>query len=43
MTADIVRRREFSEGIASDLHEKPLAGRVLAGRGIRHSNEVLCT
>jgi len=40
VAADTVKRREFDKKIASQLHAKPLAGRVLAGRGIRHSDEV---
>ncbi len=37
---DTVRRREFDKKIASELHARPLAGRVLAGRGIRSTDEV---
>lgn len=41
MSGDIVRRREFDQRVACSLHAKPLAGRVLAGRGLQNSNEVL--
>lgn len=41
MAKDTVRRREFDQRVATSLHEKPLAGRVLAGRGLKNSNEIL--
>ncbi len=37
---DTVKRREFDKKIAGQLHARPLAGRVLAGRGIRSTDEV---
>ncbi len=41
MSIDKVRRRSFDPQIAETLHDKPLAGRVLAARGIQHSKEVV--
>lgn len=41
MSRDTVRRREFDHQIAGCLHKQPLAGRVLAGRGLQNSREVL--
>ncbi len=41
MQKDKVKRRSFDQTIACALHEKPLAGRVLAGRGLQHADEVL--
>ncbi len=41
MSGDTVKRRKFDYKIARSLHDKPLAGRVLAGRGLQNSNEVL--
>ena len=40
MAIDTVKRRQFDKKIASSLHAKPLAGRVLAGRGICRRDEV---
>ena len=36
-----VVRRDIDLQIAQNLHKKPLAGRVLAGRGLQHADEVL--
>lgn len=40
MTLDHIRRRTFEPSVASRLHEHPLIGRILAGRGITHSDEL---
>lgn len=40
MAIDTVKRRKFNKKVASTLHATPLAGRVLAGRGLQHSDEV---
>ena len=41
MSGDTVKRREFDRQIAGTLHDKPLAGRVLAARGLQNSDEIL--
>ena len=41
MQIDKVKRRSFDQRVAGQLHEKPLAGRVLAGRGLQYAEEVL--
>ena len=40
MTVDLIRRREYKPSVASSLHEHPLIGRILAGRGITASDEL---
>jgi len=40
MTSDMIRRRSFEPGIASKLHEHPLAGRILASRGIAQADQL---
>ncbi len=40
MTDDLIRRRVFEPGVASQLHEHPLLGRILASRGIVRADEL---
>ena len=40
MTADLIRRRDYEPAVASQLHEHPLLGRLLASRGIAHADEL---
>jgi len=40
LTSDMIRRRSFEPGIASKLHEHPLAGRILASRGIAQADQL---
>jgi len=38
---DKVKRRTIDSRIARGLHDEPLAGRVLAGRGLQSADEVI--